>query len=392
MRSTTASVPKRYRRYRERDSRLIDLGSRRGVRPAQRRRREAALNKLVRFDANGLLEAALASAAEAPLSALSGCPYVLVDLDMPAAPAGPRASERAPLARWLQRQACPVIGIAREGAAHPLAFACDAVAADRADAGELIRNIEAAPLAAMVLVQLLRITEGLEVPRALSVESLGYATLQAGAEFRRWLTQGARPETPELPESEPPVLLERHGAQLRVRLNRPARRNALSVEMRDALVEALELVAADPSITSVILSGEGKCFSAGGHLAEFGSAADAPSAHAVRSARSVPALLATCAERLTFRIHGAAVGAGVEMAAFGRRVEATPDAFFQLPEIRYGLIPGSGGCVSIPRRIGRLRTAYLALSARRLDARAAHAWGLVDEVTQATASAMAAPA
>jgi enoyl-CoA hydratase len=314
----------------------------------------------------------------------------LVDLDVPAASAGARASDRACLSRWLHRQACPVIGMAGEGASHALAFACDAVVSNVDDAGDLLQNIEAAPLAAMVLVQLLRITEGLEISRALGVESLAYATLQSGAEFRRWLAQSARPAAPEQREAGPPVVLERQGSQLRVSLNRPARRNALSVEMRDALVEALELVAADPSITSVTLSGEGKCFSAGGDLAEFGSAPDAALAHAVRSVRSVPALLAACAERLTFRIHGAAIGAGAEMAAFGRRVEATPDAFFQLPEIRYGLIPGSGGCVSIPRRIGRLRTAYLALSARRLDARAAQTWGLVDAVTQpATAASVA---
>jgi len=282
--------------------------------------------------------------------------------------------------------------MAGEGASHALAFACDAVVSNVDDAGDLLQNIEAAPLAAMVLVQLLRITEGLEISRALGVESLAYATLQSGAEFRRWLAQSARPAAPEQREAGPPVVLERQGSQLRVSLNRPARRNALSVEMRDALVEALELVAADPSITSVTLSGEGKCFSAGGDLSEFGSAPDAALAHAVRSVRSVPALLAACAERLTFRIHGAAVGAGAEMAAFGRRVEATPDAFFQLPEIRYGLIPGSGGCVSIPRRIGRLRTAYLALSARRLDARAAQTWGLVDAVTQPATVASVAQA
>jgi enoyl-CoA hydratase/carnithine racemase len=186
------------------------------------------------------------------------------------------------------------------------------------------------------------------------------------------------------------VLLERQGAQLRLRLNRPGRRNALSVEMRDALVEALELVAADASITAVTISGAGRCFSAGGDLTEFGSAPDPATAHAVRSTRSVPALLARCAARLTFRVHGAAVGAGAEMAAFGGRVEATADAFFQLPEIRYGLIPGSGGCVSIPRRIGRLRTAYLALSARRLDARSALEWGLIDALTESATVALAA--
>ncbi|HQZ02024.1 MAG TPA: enoyl-CoA hydratase/isomerase family protein, partial [Thauera sp.] len=59
---------------------------------------------------------------------------------------------------------------------------------------------------------------------------------------------------------------------------------------------------------------------------------------------------------------------------------ASPTSFFQLPEIRFGLIPGAGGCVSIPRRIGRQRTAYLALSARRINAATALEWGLIDEI------------
>ena len=129
------------------------------------------------------------------------------------------------------------------------------------------------------------------------------------------------------------------------------------------------------------MSGEGPCFSAGGELAEFGSVPDAATAHAVRSTRSVAALLARCAPQLTVHVHGAAVGAGAEMAAFAARVEASADAFFQLPELHYGLIPGCGGCVSIPRRIGRLRSAYLALSGHRLDASTACSWGLVDAVT-----------
>ena len=57
--------------------------------------------------------------------------------------------------------------------------------------------------------------------------------------------------------------------------------------------------------------------------------------------------------------------------------------FLQLPEIRFGLIPGAGGCVSIPRRIGRQRTAYLALSARRINAATALDWGLVDAIVDA---------
>ena len=298
--------------------------------------RDALLDTPLRLGADALLEAALADSGDRPRSALCGCPCLLVDLG---SHASLNAGERAALSRWLGRQACPVLGVAADGIDHPLACGCDAVAVSVADAADLLANIAAAPLAALVLVQLLRATEGLEVSRALILESLAYATLQAGPEYREWLARGERPAAARETEPGPAVLLERQGAQLRLRLNRPGRRNALSVEMRDALVEALELVAADASIAAVTVSGAGRCFSAGGDLTEFGSAPDAATAHAVRSTRSVPAMLARCASRLTFHVHGAAVGAGAEMAAFGGRVEATADAFFQLPEIRYGLIP-----------------------------------------------------
>jgi enoyl-CoA hydratase/carnithine racemase len=56
------------------------------------------------------------------------------------------------------------------------------------------------------------------------------------------------------------------------------------------------------------------------------------------------------------------------------------DAWFELPEVGMGLVPGAGGTVSLPRRIGRQRTAWLALSGARLDADTALAWGLVDEI------------
>jgi enoyl-CoA hydratase/carnithine racemase len=61
-------------------------------------------------------------------------------------------------------------------------------------------------------------------------------------------------------------------------------------------------------------------------------------------------------------------------------VNAREDAFFELPELALGLVPGSGGSVSLPRRIGRQRTAWLALSGCRIDAATARAWGLVDAV------------
>jgi enoyl-CoA hydratase/carnithine racemase len=84
--------------------------------------------------------------------------------------------------------------------------------------------------------------------------------------------------------------------------------------------------------------------------------------------------------------HGACVGAGTEMAAFAGRVAAAPDAFFALPEVRMGLVPGAGGSVSVPRRIGRWRSAWLMLTGDRLPAATALRWGLVDEATDGLAA------
>lgn len=80
------------------------------------------------------------------------------------------------------------------------------------------------------------------------------------------------------------------------------------------------------------------------------------------------------------------LGSGLEMAAFCGWVSARDDAVFGLPELALGLIPGAGGTVSITRRIGRWRTAYLVLSGRTVGAATALSWGLVDEVEAATAS------
>jgi enoyl-CoA hydratase/carnithine racemase len=71
----------------------------------------------------------------------------------------------------------------------------------------------------------------------------------------------------------------------------------------------------------------------------------------------------------------------VELAAFAGRMTADPATTFGLPEVGMGLVPGSGGTVSVARRIGRARTAWLALTGSVVDAPTALAWGLVDEIT-----------
>ena len=214
----------------------------------------------------------------------------------------------------------------------------------------------------------------------MTVESLAYATLQGGAEFRSWLE--TRQEAPLLVaggEGEP-IVTRRDGNVLTAMLNRPDNRNALTVELRDTLVELLELVLLDDSIEQLQLSGRGPCFSVGGELREFGLAGDPAAAHWIRSVHNPGRLLARCAARVSCHVHSACVGSGIELPAFARHLSADPKSFFQLPELGFGLIPGAGGCVSISRRIGRKRCAWLALSGRKINARQALSWGLVDEI------------
>lgn len=256
----------------------------------------------------------------------------------------------------------------------------DVAVATAADADALRARIARTPLAAGVLVGLLRATEHLPVLDALFAESLAYATLQGGPEYRRWLATHRAPAPFTPTDAGPAVVMARERAQLTVELNRASNRNAMNVEVRDGLVEAFELARADRTIRKVVLRGRGRCFSTGGDLTEFGSVPDPATGHAIRMQALPARFLAQCADRVEARVHSACIGAGIELPAFARRVVAAPDAFFQLPELDFGLIPGAGGTVSIPRRIGRQRAAWLMLSGKKIGAKQALAWGLVDAI------------
>nr|WSY49210.1 enoyl-CoA hydratase/isomerase family protein [Streptomyces sp. NBC_00886] len=249
-----------------------------------------------------------------------------------------------------------------------------------ATARQLRHVVDNRPAASLALVQVLRMGGGLPVPDRLILESLAYSTLQGGVDFRAWLAAAPR-RTPR--PAETPVRLDRDGSSLSITLDRPWVRNAFDAATRDALCEALQVAVSDPSIARVDLYGHGPAFCSGGDLAEFGTSRDPAQAHLVRVHRSPGALLDRCAPRVTAHLHGACVGAGIELAAFAGRVVAAPDTVIRLPEIGMGLIPGAGGTASIPVRVGRERTAYLALSGVELSVGEALRWGLVDEIGEA---------
>lgn len=199
--------------------------------------------------------------------------------------------------------------------------------------------------------------------------------LLGAPEFTAWRTQVARRAVAAGSE---PVHLERDGGTLRVTLNRPDRHNAFGRAVRDGLLDALELALMDTSVGEVVVTGAGPSFCSGGDLDEFGTTPDVATAHLVRLHRSAGHAVATLGDRIRFEVHGACIGAGVEVPSFAPRVAARDDAYFRLPELGMGLIPGAGGTVGVTRRIGRWRTAYLALTDRAIDVATALEWGLVD--------------
>jgi len=250
-----------------------------------------------------------------------------------------------------------------------------------AELQKLWDQVRRSPQASVTLVQVLRTNAVLGYEDALTVESLAYSTLQSGPAFSAWLTK-RRAGAPRV-RDEPghAVLVERQGARLVLTFDRPHVRNAVDPRLRDELADGLVLACADPSITAVELRGAGPDFSSGGDLDTFGTLPDPVTAHLTRVVRSPARLLWRVSERVTAYVHGACVGAGVELAAFAARVVAAPGTRFRLPEVALGLLPGAGGTVSIPRRIGRQRTAWLGLVGAELDVVTGAQWGLVDEVT-----------
>ena len=311
-----------------------------------------------------------------------GAPAFMVDLGRESAPA-----DRAPgsiLIGLDRRGTLPDVEVAdydlllTTAAAAPRPWVDVPAAAIDDEVALLAGRARERPLASSTLAQVLRVGEGLSLPDALVLESLAYSTLLAGPEFRAW--RDANPPRPPSPVTGARVRLTRDDDGVIVHLTHPERLNAFDARMRDELVEALRAVTDDPTVTALTLRGDGPAFSSGGDLAEFGAAPDPATAHAIRCLRSPAALVHRLRARTTALLHGACIGAGIEVPAAAGRVIAHPETWFRLPEVGMGLIPGAGGTATIPRRVGRHRTLWWALADRRLDVATARACGLVDAI------------
>ncbi|WP_374526939.1 enoyl-CoA hydratase/isomerase family protein [Novosphingobium sp.] len=311
------------------------------------------------------------------LSPLSGCQLVVLGPGDPVPAAGvsvlvDRAGELPPVdpARF------DALVTTRGDAPAPWV----SVAAERLDDQLAAITATAAqnPVATTMLARVLQLGEALDFEAALEVESLAYSALLGGGEFARWLETA--PREPSGVQAAEPVRYARDGDSVTLTLASPGNRNAMTAAMRDALYEALANVLEDPSLPSLTLRAEGRCFSTGGDLPEFGSARDLAAAHVIRTQRSCARLLHRLGSRASVVLNGACIGSGIEVPAAAARRIGAGDLIVQLPELRMGLIPGAGGTVSVARAIGRHRLMWLALGAFRIGAKQALSWGLIHEI------------
>ena len=162
-----------------------------------------------------------------------------------------------------------------------------------------------------------------------------------------------------------------------ITLNRPERLNAINMVMRDLLWEYLQACRDHPDVRAVCFRGEGRAFSAGADIAEFGTAPSLWQSRRARHERDVWGLLLSLPVPLVARLHGYCFGAGLELPLCCDVRVADEDARFALPEVTLGYIPSAGGTQTLPRTIPPGAAADLILTGEAVGTEEALRWGLI---------------
>jgi enoyl-CoA hydratase/carnithine racemase len=172
---------------------------------------------------------------------------------------------------------------------------------------------------------------------------------------------------------------------LTVTLARPERRNAIDGEMTTALRAAFEAAADDPDVRALILTGEGKAFSAGGDLSRFERDWDPRDfRHDSHRLTSLITLLERLEKPTVAAINGAVTGAGTQLALVCDVRLAARSARFIYREGRLGIIPSHGGVTRLVKLIGQARARDVILGGEELSAEQAHAVGMLTQVVDDT--------
>lgn len=170
---------------------------------------------------------------------------------------------------------------------------------------------------------------------------------------------------------------------LHVKLNRPEKRNAINAQVISDVTRCFAEVATLPSVQVVLLSGEGKCFSAGTDLTSFqAGGSQAEVRRFVRRFQGMFNEIELLEKAVIAVIHGYCYGGALELALACDMRICSEEALFNIPEVDMGIVPDGGGSQRLPRVIGLGRAKELILTAKTINAEKAERWGLVNEVVK----------
>ena len=175
----------------------------------------------------------------------------------------------------------------------------------------------------------------------------------------------------------PSVLVSRDGAVLCITINRPTSRNAINREASEAIAAAMDLLDNDPTLSVGILTGNGEHFCSGMDLKAFlkGERVELEGRGLAGIAERPPL------KPLIAAVEGYALAGGCEIALACDLIVAANNSHFGLPEVKRGLIAGSGGLIRLPQRIPPQIALEYALTGRLMPAKDAAHWGLVNQLT-----------
>jgi enoyl-CoA hydratase/carnithine racemase len=175
------------------------------------------------------------------------------------------------------------------------------------------------------------------------------------------------------------LLLRRDGPTARVTLNRPEKRNALSLALMRELIETLEAIARDREARAIVLEGAGPAFSAGHDLTELTGRDLAFYQEVFDVCTQLMELLHRVPQPVIAKVHGVATAAGCQLVAACDLAVAAESARFATPGVKIGLFC-STPMVPVSRAVGRKRAMEMLLTGELIDAHTAAAWGLVNGV------------
>lgn len=164
-------------------------------------------------------------------------------------------------------------------------------------------------------------------------------------------------------------------------LNRPDKLNAMNTEMADSLRGHLERAAADSTVRSVVLTGRGRAFCAGGDISTMGQLTSEEAVARLRGRARLIQAMSALPQPLIAAVNGVAAGGGFALTLASDVVIADPSAYFTQSFLELGLAPDMGFTYAIVRQVGIRRALSIVLGEQRLDAGEAHRLGLVSEVS-----------